>query len=54
MNMLSEFFDVRKDSSEIFAQLSIAENRELCGKYVQEKQEGLKPPGVIRNCRKIT
>jgi hypothetical protein len=36
MNMLSEFFDVRKDSRAAFAQLSIAENRELCGKWMNQ------------------
>lgn len=30
MSMLSEFFDIRKDSGELFADLSIAEEKNLC------------------------
>lgn len=36
MNMLCEFFDIRKDNSGLFAGLSIANNKELCGKWMNQ------------------
>lgn len=30
MNMLNEFFDIRRDSRELFAGLAVSQNRELC------------------------
>lgn len=36
MNMLSEFFDIRKDSSELFEHLSVAGDQKLCGKWMNQ------------------
>ena len=34
MNMLYEFFDIRKDSRDLFAGLSVADNKELCREWI--------------------
>lgn len=34
MSMLSEFFDIRKRSRELFAGLSIMKEKELCGQWM--------------------
>lgn len=36
MNMLCEFFDIRKNNSGLFAGLSIANNKELCSKWMNQ------------------
>ena len=36
MSMLAEFFDMQKDSSDIFSGLKIMENRELCGYWMNK------------------
>lgn len=36
MSMLASFFDIRKDSRNIFAGLEIAENRELCDRWMNQ------------------
>lgn len=36
MHMLSEFFDLRKESRGLFAGLSIAEDKELCGQWMNQ------------------
>lgn len=36
MSMLAEFFDIRKDSRPIFSGLKIAENKELCGAWMNQ------------------
>ncbi len=36
MSMLTSFFDIRKDSRNIFAGLEIAENRELCDRWMNQ------------------
>lgn len=36
MSMLAEFFDIRKDSRPIFSGLKIAENKELCGMWMNQ------------------
>lgn len=36
MSMLSEFFDIRKDSKALFKGLAIAENEELCTKWMNQ------------------
>lgn len=36
MNMLYEFFDIRKDSRDLFAGLSVADNKELCREWMNQ------------------
>lgn len=36
MNMLAQFFDIREDSSEIFNGLIVFQNKELCGKWMNQ------------------
>lgn len=36
MSMLSEFFDIRKDSTDLFDGLAIASDRELCGSWMNQ------------------
>lgn len=36
MNMLADFFDIQKDSRELFQGLSIAANKELCKKWMNQ------------------
>lgn len=36
MNMLSEFFDIRKDSKELFEGLSISYNKEICKNWMNQ------------------
>ena len=36
MSMLQNFFDIRKDSKEIFEGLKIADNKELCSKWMNQ------------------
>lgn len=36
MSMLAEFFDIRKDSRPIFSGLKIADNKELCGAWMNQ------------------
>ena len=36
MSMLADFFDIRKDSRELFKGLKIAENHELCSRWMNQ------------------
>lgn len=36
MSMLSEFFDIRKDSKELFENLSVSRNTELCKRWINQ------------------
>ena len=36
MSMLAEFFDIRKDSRELFEGLEISKDKELCGKWMNQ------------------
>ncbi len=36
LSMLAEFFDMQKDSSDIFSGLKIMENRELCDQWMNK------------------
>ena len=36
MNMLYEFFDIRKDSRDLFAGLSVADNKKLCKEWMNQ------------------
>ena len=36
MNMLAEFFDIRKDSRQLFKGLNISKNQDICGKWMNK------------------
>ena len=41
MNMLADFFDIRKDSRPLFEGLAIAENAGLCAEWIRKRIYGL-------------